>query len=147
MVCCYLALPDEVSTAAIVRRCWDEGQRVVVPAWCAASRRYGLCLYAPGDALIRGPMRVSEPRSRCWMPMTTVDLVVVPGVAFDRKGRRLGYGGGYYDRLLSRCRRDCVRVAVAFGEQMHRHLPSESHDIGMHVVITGTRKYTCGNAG
>ena len=68
-----------------------------------------------------------------------IDAVLVPGVAFDRAGHRLGYGGGYYDRLLPSLRRDCLRVGLAYDEQVVDELPAEEHDVRLHAVVTPTR--------
>ncbi len=67
---------------------------------------------------------------------TTIDVVVVPGLAFTRDGRRLGQGGGYYDRFLPLLRDDCVTCGVGFAVQIVDDLPSESHDRVLTMVIT-----------
>lgn len=65
-----------------------------------------------------------------------IDVAVIPGVAFDRRGGRLGQGAGHYDRLLGRLRPDCLRVGFAFACQMAAHVPTEAHDEAVDVVIT-----------
>jgi 5-formyltetrahydrofolate cyclo-ligase len=65
-----------------------------------------------------------------------VDLVLLPGVAFDRRGGRLGYGAGFYDRLLTRLRTDCVRVAGAFSLQVVAEVPLEPHDQRFQCLVT-----------
>lgn len=68
------------------------------------------------------------------VPAEAIDLVLVPGLAFDRRGYRLGYGGGFYDRLLPRLR--AVRLGLAFAAQIVDCLPSEAHDVRMTAVVT-----------
>ena len=60
-------------------------------------------------------------------------------MAFDERGARLGYGGGYYDRLLPRLRRECLRIGFAFDEQLFAEIPAEAHDALMDVVVTPRR--------
>lgn len=81
---------------------------------------------------------VREPRSdrRRPVPPHTLDAVLVPGVAFDRQGHRLGYGGGHFDRLLARVRPDTVVVGVAFDVQVVDAVPHEAHDVPVDVVVT-----------
>jgi 5-formyltetrahydrofolate cyclo-ligase len=65
-----------------------------------------------------------------------LDIVVVPGLAFTRDGERLGQGGGHFDRFLTRVRGDCLRIGVAFQEQLVDRLPAERHDVAVDRVIT-----------
>ena len=65
-----------------------------------------------------------------------LDVVVVPGLAFTARGDRLGQGGGHFDRFLPRLRGDCLRIGVAFHEQLVDELPTDGHDIAVDVVIT-----------
>jgi 5-formyltetrahydrofolate cyclo-ligase len=68
-----------------------------------------------------------------------LDLVVVPGVAFDPQGNRLGWGAGYYDRLLAQVRADAPIVALAFECQIVPAIPPESHDVPVDVIVTEQR--------
>ena len=69
-----------------------------------------------------------------------IDLAVVPGIAFDLRGQRIGYGAGFYDRLLSRLR--AQRVGLCFEDQLCDHLPDDPHDIAMHWIVTEQSIYT-----
>jgi 5-formyltetrahydrofolate cyclo-ligase len=71
-----------------------------------------------------------------------LDLIMVPGVAFDRQGGRTGHGKGYYDKLLQHARPDCPLVALAFECQMFPEIPVQSHDIYMDKVVTEDAVYT-----
>jgi 5-formyltetrahydrofolate cyclo-ligase len=68
-----------------------------------------------------------------------IDLVVIPALAYDLAGHRLGRGGGYYDRFLPRLRRDAVRVGLVFDRQLVDAIPTEAHDVAAHVVVTERR--------
>lgn len=81
-------------------------------------------------------LREPRPGWRRSVSPDQLDAVLVPGVAFDRRGQRLGYGGGHFDRLLARVRPGTVVVGVAFGAQVVDHVPTEAHDIPVDVVVT-----------
>lgn len=89
------------------------------------------------DDLRRGQMNVWEPQPHCpHIEVAALDIILVPGLAFTRDGKRLGRGGGYYDRLLGRpdCRAE--RIAVAFDVQIVDHITVEFHDEHIHQIIT-----------
>ena len=90
--------------------------------------------------LIPGPLSIRQPAENLpRVAFDEIDAVVIPGVAFDETGARLGYGGGYFDRLLPMLRRDCARIGVAFDEQVLEEIPAEDHDAYVDVVVTPTR--------
>ncbi len=91
----------------------------------------------PGRDLAPGFHGIPEPAAHCApAEIASIDWVLVPGIAFDRDGRRLGYGGGYYDRLLPLLPADCRRVAGAFAGQCVDRVPSAPHDARVEVLIT-----------
>jgi 5-formyltetrahydrofolate cyclo-ligase len=90
--------------------------------------------------LVPGPFGLAQPSEHApHVPHDRIDAVVIPGVAFDEQGTRLGYGGGYYDRLLPMMRPECMRIGVAFDEQVLAHIPAEEHDAFVDVLVTPTR--------
>lgn len=89
------------------------------------------------DDLQRGQMNVWEPKAGCPpIDIAALDIILVPGLAFTRDGKRLGRGGGYYDRLLGRPECRAQRIAVAFDEQIVEHITVEFHDEHIHQIIT-----------
>jgi 5-formyltetrahydrofolate cyclo-ligase len=138
-VSCYLALPEEMPTAGIIGDLHARGIAVGVPAWDAGRRRYRLAALPPGADVVKGPMRVPEPAVKEWLPMTRFDCLLVPGVAFDERGGRLGFGGGHFDRLLSERRRDVPCVGLAFDFQIVDEVPLEEQDVVMDFVVTPSR--------
>lgn len=138
-VSCYLALPEELPTAGIIADLLADGKAVGVPAWDAGRRRYGFAALPPGAALVKGPMRVPEPEIKEWLPMAHFDCLLVPGVAFDRRGARLGFGGGHFDRLLVGRRRDAACVGLAFDFQIVDEVPLDEDDVPMDYVVTPSR--------
>jgi 5-formyltetrahydrofolate cyclo-ligase len=102
-----------------------------------------LVLHAIGDPIadvVAGFRGIPEPRPDA-PPVSpqAVDWVLVPGVAFDVAGGRLGYGGGYYDRLLPAMRAGTPRVAAAFEAQIVAHVPRAPHDAGVDAIVTEAR--------
>jgi len=87
---------------------------------------------------VTGQFWIPEPRPDCAeIPADTFELVLVPGVAFDLKGRRLGRGRGFFDRLLVEVRG--LKCGIAFELQMANEIPTEAHDIRMDFILTPTR--------
>ena len=89
---------------------------------------------APGDRTIPEPLAHCTP-----LVLEAVAWVLVPGVAFDRSGQRVGYGGGYYDRLLSSLPAAVSRVAGAFDLQLVERIPAAAHDLAVDAIVTETR--------
>jgi 5-formyltetrahydrofolate cyclo-ligase len=95
---------------------------------------------ASSDDLTPGAFTVPEPVTGDRVPLDALDLVVVPGIVFDRAGHRLGYGRGYYDRALDDCRPDCVKVGFAYDFQVVDLLSiMQEHDRTLSVIITEQR--------
>lgn len=143
---CYLSLPLEIDTAPLLQRAWSEGKRVYVPYQIPASVRLGLARWEPGMTLVPGPLGVMEPPMECRLdePIDGIELVIVPGLAFDRKGTRLGRGKGYYDRFLAALTasgseapaRPAVLLALAFSCQILPELPRDAWDVPVEHVFT-----------
>jgi 5-formyltetrahydrofolate cyclo-ligase len=136
---CYLARPREVQTKDLLERSWRDGRRVCVPAFDTAQRRYVLAWLDQDEPTMEGPAHIPQPeRIRVAAPRD-VELIIVPAVAFDRAGRRLGHGGGHYDRLLAQCAG--LKVGVAFEVQMVEKVPSGQYDVAVDIVITERQVY------
>jgi 5-formyltetrahydrofolate cyclo-ligase len=138
-VCCYVALPYEVQTWRMIEAMLSQGKRVVVPLTQPRSRRLRLSeVQDPGRELTRGTFGVLEPHP--WavrpVPLRDVDLVLVPGLAFDRFGHRLGHGHGYFDRFLARVPKTTPTVGLAFRFQLLDRLPVAWHDLAVQKVLT-----------
>jgi len=131
----YAAIGDEVplGTAGCALR--ERGARSVYP--CAGAAGLELALVTDERELERGARRFPEARSGALrIALEEVDAFVVPGVLFDRAGRRLGRGGGAYDRLLARARRDAARVGICYADRVREELPEDPWDVAMDVVVT-----------
>jgi 5-formyltetrahydrofolate cyclo-ligase len=138
-----LTLPfgSEWDTRPVVVAARAQGKTVAVPRVNAVTRMLDLgsvtdieCDVAPG---YRG---IPEPRAHCVpIDVAAIDWILVPGVAFDLAGRRLGYGGGYYDRLLPSLRADAARIAGALELQIVDRVPAAAHDLTVDTIVTETR--------
>ncbi len=131
---CYLSHDNEVETLQLVRGWLDGGKHIHVPAFDAKQRRYHACLIGNFDRdLAPGRLGILEPRSRT-VADHPADIAVVPGVAFDAEGRRLGYGKGFYDDMLKHFAGP--KIALAFDCQMQSVVPHERTDVLMDAVVT-----------
>lgn len=134
-VAVYLSSPDEIDLTALISELLKSGATLVAPRWNGSS--YDLARLdgiGSGD-LQRGPMGILEPKSSNIVPPSDVAAWVVPGLAFSRDGRRIGYGGGWYDRLLSGAAADAPRIGVAYSFQVVESLPVEPYDISLTEVV------------
>lgn len=138
-VLAYTATPEEIDPAPAIERLQSCGATIAYPR-IEAPRVLGLHVVDPGTRLLAGPFGLTEPPADApRIEPDEIDAVIVPGVAFDERCWRLGYGGGYYDRLLPLLRADCVRIGVAYDEQVLETIPAEEHDVRLHAVVTPTR--------
>lgn len=132
VVAAYWSLPDEVATHDFVRR-WCGVKTVLLPVMRPDD---GLELkpYHPGCTMTEAAFCVAEPDGEAF-PAGRVELILVPGVAFDRRGGRLGRGKGYYDRLLAGM--GAIKVGLCFDFQRVDAVPLDAHDVPMDRVISG----------
>ncbi len=135
----FVPFGSELDTRPILEDLWARKVRAVLPR-VAAHRQLDHLAVTGWDDLEPGAYSIPEPVAPCQaVDPEGVDLILVPGVAFDRQGGRLGYGGGYYDRFLEAC--PAPRVALAFDLQMVEEVPREDHDLGVHEIITEKKNY------
>lgn len=132
----YMALPHEVQTAALITHARRYHKRVTVPVVTPDGL---LAVGCPTEVshFHPGPFGIPEPRDlSAVVPPAEIDIVFVPGVGFDAKGVRLGYGGGYYDRFLRLLPAQTHFGGLAFHTQIVPSIPRLPHDICMHFVVT-----------
>lgn len=141
----YVDAGSEVRTRHTLPEALTHGKRVVVP-WCVvATNTLELFLLEEMSELVEGAYKILEPKDELRrLPAKVVrpeelDLVMVPGTAFDPRGGRMGQGKGYYDRLLAGARPDAPLVALAFDCQIFDEIPVAPHDVFMDQVLTETR--------
>jgi 5-formyltetrahydrofolate cyclo-ligase len=145
MIMIFLSMPGEVETSTLAVRAWQEGKSIAVPRVDWAGGRMDPVEIRSLDVGIRttGP-GVREPIAGTVVPLGMIDLIVVPGQAFDRNGFRVGRGRGFYDRFLAQQDIQAVRCGLCFHEQvMADAIPTESHDIRMDLVVTDREVIHC----
>ncbi|MGR9037616.1 MAG: 5-formyltetrahydrofolate cyclo-ligase, partial [Gammaproteobacteria bacterium] len=141
----YVNCRSEVITQPNLIEALKSDKRTVVP-YCTQDeqneKKLGLWLVEDFSELQPGLWGILEPsKTRRGEPGKEIgperlDLIMVPGVAFDRSGGRLGNGAGYYDRLLAKVREDCILCGICFESQLLEHIEMEKHDVAMDFVIT-----------
>ena len=140
----YAASPREVSVDDALRA-WQEAGRTVCLPWVDGLRLRIGAVEDLSTGLRPGWKGIREPATpRREVPAEELDALVVPGLGFDAAGRRLGYGGGHFDRLLTTIRADAVTVGVALDEQVVDRVPTEPHDRRVDWLVTPTRTLRCG---
>ena len=132
----------EVQTEDIIKRSYDYRKIVVLPAFDPEKFEMNLMKVDQfAQDLVPGARNVLEPDpNRCKpVPMERIDIAIIPGLAFDEKGGRIGSGKGYYDRLIPRLAITTRKVALTFEEQIVPQIPMESHDKHVDIIITDQR--------
>lgn len=132
----FYAFGSEVPTRGMASTLSARGIRVLLPYLVEGTM--AAAAYEPGrpEALTPSGYGPKEPADRRAVDPGEVDVVVAPGLAFDREGHRLGYGGGHYDRYLASLRTDATRVGIGFGLQVVDAVPHGPDDQALHVVVT-----------
>lgn len=135
-----LTLPfgSEWDTRTLLAAALGRAKSVALPRVNRKTRTLDICAVTrPEEDIAPGYRGIPEPSAHCTaLDLASIDWVLVPGVAFDRAGRRIGYGGGYYDRLLPLLRDDARRIAGAFELQWVERVPAAPHDARMDAVVT-----------
>jgi 5-formyltetrahydrofolate cyclo-ligase len=133
----YLSFGSEVRADDLILWGWGEGKRIAVPFCRPARRELIACRMEGFDELECGHYGIREPKADLIRPIPPdeIDVVVVPAVAFDRQGHRLGYGGGYYDRFLPSAPR-AMRIGAAFARQIVAEITTDPHDVRMDGIVT-----------
>ena len=142
IVLLYVNAPNEVPSMKIIEETIDIGKIVVLPAFDVQKNAVKLMkIDNPSRDLIMGPRQILEPNpQRCRkVPLECIDIAVIPGVALDEKGGRLGAGDGYYDRLIPKLPITTRKVSLAIEEQIFPQVPMESHDKYVDIIITDKR--------
>ena len=138
----YVARPDEVQTVSIIRHSLAAEKRILVPKTDTVGKRLIFSeIYDFDRELSSGVMGILEPRPEFLRPvnLAEADLILVPVVAWDERGYRLGYGAGYFDRTLGGLVRDVITIGLGLEVQRFDELPVESHDVPLDMIITEGR--------
>lgn len=132
----FASFRSEVETIPMIRRALASGKRVVLPK--VKGKELALFEIKDFDGDVSpGAWGIPEPRESSPFDLKDVDLIVTPGAAFDARGNRVGYGAGYYDKILSGYRG--MTVALAFEEQIVPDVPADAHDVPVGKIVTEKR--------
>ena len=141
----YIDVRSEVRTRNDLTNALEGGKKIIVP-YCLDGE-LELFHLETNDELAIGMYKILEPKNELrtvaskQVDVKEIDLIIVPGVAFDRRGGRTGHGKGYYDKLLEHARTDTPLVALAFECQMFDEIPMQDHDVFMDKVVTEKAVY------
>ena len=136
LVMFYIALSGEVNTEEMIKLAKKLGKIVAVPVCTKTEISMKPCILDGHGGLQKGPYGVVEPAVKKSAAIKDLDLVIVPGLAFDKKGNRLDRGKGYYDRFLSRLPKDTPSIGLAYDFQVLSSVPTASHDVSVTKVLT-----------
>lgn len=149
----YISFGHELDTSAVIDNCLQSGDTILVPR-VASKTALQLHELHEGQELVVNKMGISEPNklSPVWPTYRyhEIDVVIVPGLAYDNLGGRIGYGGGYYDRFIAELREDVavagssmpVLASLLFKEQLVDHVPIAQHDFRVDMLIWSQRVLT-----
>ncbi|MDP6490983.1 MAG: 5-formyltetrahydrofolate cyclo-ligase [Kiritimatiellia bacterium] len=132
----YMPLPGEVEMAECEEMLANSGRGICVPAFDPARGGYSMAIVSSSTQYMDAPFGLREPEDPVWADPASIECIVVPGVAFDQACRRLGHGGGHYDRMLAEM--TASKVGVAFDFQVFDEVPHDAHDVAMDLVVTPT---------
>ena len=134
-VMAFWSFGSEPDTAPLMEALVSRGVRVALPRIVGGDiEAYA---YAPGDAVTTTSFGACEPSTGDALDPSAIDVVVTPAVAFDRSGRRVGYGGGFYDRFFPRTRPDTLRIGIGFDLQLvDEELPGGHFDLSLDAIVT-----------
>ena len=132
----FISMPDEPDTRPIIEHCWSSRKKIAVPVVLPDTFDLFHSEIKSFDDLVSGMHGTQEPspERRIKINPESFDLVIVPGVAFDRQGGRLGHGKGYYDRFLELT--SAFRLGLTFNCQLLETVPTELHDVPMNAILS-----------
>ena len=133
----YLPIKNEPDTQSIIEKAWQQKKTVLIPV-CLPDRTLLLSELLSFDDVEKGFFNILEPKPEALrpIPVNHVDIAILPGLAFDYHGHRLGYGGGYFDSLLPLLSPDSTKIALAYDFQLLDKIPVSEHDAPVDIIIT-----------
>ncbi|MDL2206373.1 5-formyltetrahydrofolate cyclo-ligase [Eubacteriales bacterium OttesenSCG-928-N13] len=138
---CYAAIGSEPDLSQVIERALMDGKSLYLPR-TEQHHVMRAVRFHEGERLALGKMNVPEPQGDETIDPREIDLILVPGVAFDRAGNRMGYGAGYYDRFL--VNGSGLKLGVCFEQQLLDALPTDENDIQMDALVTERAQYNIG---
>jgi 5-formyltetrahydrofolate cyclo-ligase len=148
----FMSMPTEVETSTVAVKAWQEGKNITVPRVDWDGKRMEPVEIKSLDVGMQttgtGGVSVRQPVEGTVVSLAMIDMIVIPGLAFDRHGYRVGRGRGFYDRFLSQKDFQGLRCALCFHEQLlNEAIPSEPHDVQMDLIVTDREVLRCRGPG
>lgn len=144
VVMVYLSMPHEVDTTPLILKAWQQGKTVAVPKVSWQQRHMiPVELTSLETGLKTEKMGLRIPTNGVPVPFDEIDLVVTPGLGFDKKGNRLGRGGAFYDNFFRHEKITAARWAVAFSPQICDEIPHDDNDMRIDAVVTENELIVC----
>lgn len=138
----YAPIPHEkeVETWGLIERALKKGKIVALPLTNSKNKSLTLRIITSRDDTELCDLKFPEPKKSCpTIAPEDIDLAIIPGIAFDKQGNRIGFGHGYYDRLLKKL--TCPVVALAYEFQILHAIPRQAHDVSVDTIITEKKIY------
>lgn len=142
----YISQDAEVDTFELIKKAWETGKKIFAPRVKSRPKCHlELCQITDLSHLEKGAFDILEPKGHCPILKPEeiakkIDLVIVPGIVFDTRGHRVGYGLGFYDRLLKKVK--CPKIGLAYEFQIVEQIPKEDFDVPCDTVVTEERVIT-----
>ena len=130
----YLPIDGEIGMQPFIDMCWSASKNICLPVMSKNTMVF--VSYTLGVALAKNQFGIPEPTIKLSFPTEKLDAIIVPIVAFDKQKRRLGRGGGYYDKVLDKINDSTLKIGVAHAVQEIDAVPTEPHDVSMDFIVT-----------
>lgn len=138
----FVSFGDEVDTHQTIYKAFQDNKQVYVPKVISKKEGMVAVKIQSFQDLKPGIMGILEPENvEIHEDNYEFDLAIIPGLAFDKAGGRIGYGGGYYDRFLNNVAKNCRLICIGYEFQLIENIPMEAHDIRVHGIITENNFY------
>lgn len=143
----YASFRSEVDTIEMIKISLSHGKQAILPKVDKENKKLKLYEIKNTNELVKGYMGILEPSvsEERLIGLDDIDLVIIPGAAFDVSGNRLGYGAGFYDGLLAGMKNKIPVIAPAYEEQIVEKIPTEPHDVKVKKIVTDMRVIECGD--
>ena len=137
----YMPLGNETDTSYIKSAAFAAGKKVVFPVTNAQTGDITPCYANEQTQFTKGAFSVTEPCGEAFAAVGDIDVVIVPGIAFDCIGRRVGFGKGCYDKFLRKA--SAIKVGLCYNFQLCKQIPTEEHDVNMDYIVTESGVIDC----
>lgn len=143
----FLSFNKEVMTKPIIDDCMQKNKQVYIPLCNTQIKEIVLCKFEGWDKLKPSKFGILEPMREHVriVNRSILDMVIVPGAVFDRKGNRIGYGAGYYDRFFHTLKKDIVKIGICYAFQIVDEIIPSEYDVPMDYIITEDEVIDCHN--